>query len=149
MFAMQFAAMQGYWAAENGIIFMSMSPTAEDDIKAVIDRVRRGEKAADHPHAAAMARLGRGHNIGMTFNLAALKPMAMMFGMFGMPREMIQAFQNIPDVLALSTAVTFPDGNIRWRGDWPVKEVAKVAESIRKAMPDAPPEEQGGDEKFD
>jgi hypothetical protein len=143
--AMQFAALQGYWAAENGILFMAMSPTAEDDVKAAIDRVRRGEKVADHPHAAAMARLGRGHNIGMTINLAALKPMAMMFGMFGMPREVIQAFQNIPDVLPLSTAITFPDGNLRWRGDWPVKEVAKVAESLRKAMPEPPPE----DEEFD
>lgn len=152
MLAMSLASMQGCMAAENGVFFMAMAPTAQDDLTALLDKVRRGEKAADHPHALAMARLGRGCNMGFTLNLGALKPMAMMFGMFGMPRELIQAFQNIPDVLTMSTAITFPDGNIRWRGDWPVKEVAKVAEMIAKAMPAAPPpapEGEGEDEKFD
>jgi hypothetical protein len=153
MLAAQFGALPQYWAVENGLLFMSMSPTAVDDIKAAIDRVRRGEKVVDHPHALAMARLGRGCNIGFTINLGALKPMAMMAGMF-LPQEAVQAFQRIPDVLTLSTAITFPDGNIRWRGDWPVKEVAKAVESIRKAMPQTPPGEEPGtpqkeDEKFD
>jgi len=150
MMAMQLAMMQGYCAAENGHLFMAMSPTGEDDLKALIDRVRKGE-TVENPHAAAMARLGRGHNLGYTFNLGALKPMAFMLGMFGAPPDVMQAFQNIPDVLPLSTAITFPDGNIRWRGDWPVKEIAKVAESIQKAMgpgagaPPAEPQEEEED----
>jgi hypothetical protein len=149
MLAMQFAMMQGYMAVDKGMLLMAMSPTGEDDLKSLLDRVARGEKVADHPHAQAMARLGRGHNIGMTLNLGALKPMAMMFGMFA-PPEVVQAFQNLPDVLPLSTAITFPDGNIRWRGDWPVREVAKAAEALRKAIPEAPPPEQPAEgEEFD
>ena len=149
---MMFAMMQGCMAIDKGILFMTMSATADDDMKALLDRVNRGEKIADHPHAQAMARLGRGHNIGFTINLGALKPMGMMIGMVapGMPPEVIQAIQNIPDVLPLSTAITFPDGNIRWRGDWPVKEFAKVAETIRGAIPEAePPAPEPEDEKFD
>lgn len=157
--AMMFAMMQGCMAIDKGILFMTMSATGDDDMKILLDKVNRGEKIADHPHTQAMARLGRGHNIGFTFNLGALKPMGMMLGMFapGTPPEVTQAIQNMPDVLPLSTAITFPDGNIRWRGDWPVKEVAKVAETIRKAMPEAkPPAPEGEgpegddeDEKFD
>jgi len=152
MLAMQLAMMQGYIAAENGYLFMAMSPTGEDDLKALLDRVRSGD-AVENPHVAAMARLGRAHNLGFTFNLGALKPMAFMLGMFGAPAEVMQAFQNIPDVLPLSTAITFPDGNIRWRGDFPVKEIAKVAEAIQKAMnpgeKEQPGEGQDDDEDFE
>jgi hypothetical protein len=141
MMAMQLAMMQGCMAVENNLLFMAMSPTAEDDLKALLGKVRRGEKVADHPHLAAMARLGRGHNIGLTFNLGALKPLAMMLPMLGAPPGFAQAMQNVPDVLPLSTAITFPDGNLRWRGDWPVKEVVKIAEAFQKATPEAPPGE--------
>jgi hypothetical protein len=151
MMAMQLAMMQGCMAVEGGFMFMAMSPTAEDDLRALLGKVRRGEKTVDHPHDAAMARLGRGHNLGFTLNLGALKPMAMMFGMMGMPPGVAQAFQNVPDVLPLSTAVTFPDGNIRWRGDWPVKEVVKIAEAFQKGMqpPPPPPGEPAPTDEFD
>ncbi|MCK6458982.1 MAG: hypothetical protein L6Q95_03715 [Planctomycetes bacterium] len=152
--AMVFASMQGFVAAGKDMICMAMSPTAEDDIKALLDKVSRGEKDPAHPHVAAMARLGRGHNVGFTINLGALKPMAMMFQMFGAPPEVGQVIQNVPDVFALSTAVTFPDGNIRWRGDWPVKEAMKIAEAAMGAgaAGEAPPPEESDapeGEKFD
>lgn len=142
--AMFMASMQGYMAATKDLLVVAMSPTAEDDIKALLDKVSRGEKDAEHPHIASMARLGRGHNLGFTFNLGALKPMAMMFQMFGMPPEIGAVIQNVPDVFALSTAVTFPDGNVRWRGDWPVKEAMKIAEAAMGAgaAGEAPPPEQ-------
>jgi hypothetical protein len=142
--AMMFAAMQGFMAVDRDMLFMAMSATAEDDIKALLDRVARGEKDPEHPHATAMARLGRGHNIGFTINLGALKPMAMMLGMMGMPPEVAQVVQNIPDVFPLSTAVTFPDGNLRWRGDWPVKEAMKIAQAALGggAAGEAPPPDQ-------
>jgi hypothetical protein len=156
MLGMYLSSMQGCAAAKDNMLILAMSPTGEDDIKVMLDKVTRGEKIADHPHAAAMARLGRGYNLAFTMNIGALKPMAMMFGMVpNMPREVIQAFQNIPDVLTLSTAITFPDGNIRWRGDWPVKEVAKAAEAVMAAMPKETPQEpegeggEGDDEDFD
>jgi hypothetical protein len=142
--AMILTSMQGFLALDKDILYMVMSPTAEDDIKALLDKVSRGEKDAEHPHVAAMARLGRGHNIGFTINLGALKPMAMMLGMFGMPPEVAQVIQNVPDVFTLSTSVTFPDGNVRWRGDWPVKEAMKIAEAAMGAggAGEAPPPDQ-------
>ncbi len=148
--AVAFASMQGCMAAENGVLFMVMAPMAQEDLKALLDKVRRGEKLPDHPHAQAMARLGRGHNIGFTINLGALRQMLQMFaGM--MPPEARQIMQAIPEVLPFSTAVTFPDGNIRWRGDWPAKEIAKIAGTVAKPTPPAPvptaPEDEG--EKFD
>ncbi len=150
MLAMYFASMQGCMAAENGVLFMAMSPTADDDLKTLLDKVRRGEKLPDHPHAQAMARLGRGHNIGFTVNFGALKSMLLMFGGM-MPPEMRPVAQAIPEVLPFSTAITFPDGNIRWRGDWPAKEIAKIAGTVARPTPPAPaptaPEDEG--EKFD
>jgi len=146
--AMVFSNMQGFMAIHKDLCLMAMSPTAEDDIKALIDKVERGEKDMEHPHIVAMSRLGRGHNIGMTFNLGALKPMVMMFGMMGVPQEVMQVAQNVPDVFTLSTAVTFPDGNLRWRGDWPVKEAMKIAEMSMgqgeggEATPQAPSPDQ-------
>jgi len=139
--AMAFAAMQGYLAVDKDILFLTMSPTAEDDMKALLDKVSRGEKDLESPHIKAMQRLApRGCNLGMTINLGALKPMAMMLGMMGMPREVAQVVQNIPDVLPLSTAITFPDGNIRWRGDWPVMEAVKIAQAaLGTAKESAPP----------
>jgi hypothetical protein len=77
--------------------------------------------------------------------------MAMMFQMFGAPPEVGQVIQNVPDVFALSTSVTFPDGNIRWRGDWPVKEAMKIAEAAMGAGAAPPPEksDEPEGEKFD
>ncbi|HEX5138577.1 MAG TPA: hypothetical protein VFY93_16510 [Planctomycetota bacterium] len=161
--AMVFSSMQGYMAIHKDLCFMAMSPTAEDDLKALIDKVGRGEKDAENPHLAAMSRLGRGHNIGFTINLGALKPMVMMLGMMGVPPEVMQVAQNVPDVFTLSTAVTFPDGNLRWCGDWPVKEAMKIAQAAMPAggaegageSPPPPPDqpkpedEEPEGEKFD
>jgi hypothetical protein len=154
MVAMSLATMQGCMAARGNLLYVAMSPTGEDDLKVLLDKVQRDEKVTDNPHAQAMARLGRGYNIGFTFNVGALKQPIRMFAMFGVPNEVVQAVQAIPDVLTLSTAITFPDGNIRWRGDWPVKDVAKAAEAIMKSMPQAKKPEkgeddEGGDEEFD
>jgi hypothetical protein len=150
MLAMQAAMMEICVAAENGILFFAMSPTAEDDVRAALKRVRQGERVENHPHAEAMARLGRAHNLGFTMNVGALKPMAMMMGMFGMPADAQQAIQRIPDWMPLSTAITFPDGNLRWRGDWPVKEAMKIAEGFKKApAEEQPPAAPGDDEEFD
>ncbi len=145
MLAMSFAGMPGCLAARDGILFVAMAPTAQDDVCVLLDKVQRGEKVADSPHAQAMARLGRGCNIGLTINLGALKPMLLMFGGM-MPPEARMVIQNIPESLPFSTAITFPDGNIRWRGDWPVKEFAKIGETIMKAMPAQPPPPQPGEE---
>lgn len=148
-FAMMLAMMQGFFAVDHDMVFMAMSPTAEDDLRAILDKVSRGEKDTENPHIKAMSRLSRGCNFGFTINLGALKPMAMMFGMMGMPREVAQVIQAVPDVLPLSTAVTFPDGNIRWRGDWPVMECVKIAQqALGVGGGEAPPAEDEG-QKFD
>ena len=123
------AMSQTYLAADNGHLFMVVSATAEDDIKILIDQVRKGAKI-EHPHSKIMATLGREHNMGLSFNLSALKPLAMMAGMFGVPPELTQAIQNLPDNMMLATSITIADGDIHWRGNWPVKEIAKIAEAM-------------------
>lgn len=152
--AMMFASMQGCFAIDKDLVLMAMSPTGEDDLRALLDKVNSGQKDMDNPHMKAMARLApRGCNVGFTINLGALKPMAMMFGMMGMPREVAQVIQAVPDVLPLSTAITFPDGNIRWRGDWPVMECVKIAQQALGAAPGEaqppPPAPEDEGEKFD
>ena len=142
--AMMLAMYQYYFAAENGYMFVAMSATGEDDLKELIDLVRAGKKV-EHPHMEAMGRLGA-HNFGFTLNLGALKPMAMMLQMVPfVPQEAIQAINNLPDDLPLSTAVTLGDGNIHWRGDFPVQELAKVAAAITGAKKKAAPQEEDED----
>jgi hypothetical protein len=154
--AMFLASMQGVLALDNGFLVIAMSPTAQDDIGALLDKIDNGEKDMEHPHVKAMARLGRGHNFGFTINLGALKPMAAMAQMFGAPPQFGQAMQSVPDIFPLSTAVTFDSGNIRWRGDWPVAEAVKIAQAVmgppKKAEPsptEPKPEDEGDTKEFD
>ena len=93
-------------------------------------------------------RLGGAHNMGITFNLAALKPMGAMAGMFGAPPAVAQALSNLPDSLTLSTAISFTDGNLHWRGDWPVKDVAKIAATVMAAQEGAKPEGDKDEEDY-
>ena len=124
---------QTYMAAE-GRYLVSVTGQlgqAEGKIKALLDKVRKGE-VAEHPHAKAMARLGRKRNIGISINVAAAKQFGFVFMMAGAP-ELAQAIGDLPDELYVSTAISIWEGNIHWRGDWPVKEIAKVVEAMRGA----------------
>ncbi|MHC4972182.1 MAG: hypothetical protein ACYTG3_07615 [Planctomycetota bacterium] len=151
MLAMQLAMMQTYLAVEGGFLVTVTSPTAEDDIRGLLDMVRTGKPDEQHPHTRAMARLGRAHNIGFTLNAGALKPLGMMFGMF-LPVPGVQdALTHLPDELYFSTAVTFSDGDLHWRGDWPSQKIVKMAQAIHAAEAErekkaAEPEEE---EDFD
>jgi hypothetical protein len=84
-----------------------------------------------------MAQLGRARHFGLTLNLATLKPFLQMLPMFvpGLPPEVAQGVNAMPDELFLSTAFNFQGGDVHWRGDWPVQEVAKIVESMRPKKP--------------
>ncbi|MHC4547547.1 MAG: hypothetical protein ACYTEZ_02125 [Planctomycetota bacterium] len=143
--AMMMSMMQTYIAAEGRHLLTVMSPTAEDDIRGLLDTVRQGQPA-EHPHAKAMARLGP-HNIGFTFNAGAIKQMLMMM-VWAMPPAAQQAVQNVPNDLFFSTAVTMNGGDLHWRGDWPVQEIAKIAQAITAAQEKKEKEEEE-EEDFD
>jgi len=36
----------------------------------------------------------------------------------------------IPDELYLSSSVAIQEGHLHWRGDWPLKDLAKIAEAV-------------------
>ncbi|MHC4161195.1 MAG: hypothetical protein ACYSUM_03555 [Planctomycetota bacterium] len=149
MLAMQLAMMQTYLAVEGSYLVTVSSPTAEDDIRGLLDKVRTGKPDEQHPHSQAMARLGRAHNVGFTVNAGALKPMGMMLGMF-MPVPGIQdVVNNLPDELYFSTAVTFSGGDIHWRGDWPSREIAKMAQAIHAAEAERQKELEDPEEEED
>jgi hypothetical protein len=133
MLAMQLAMMQTYLAVEGGYLVTVTSPTAEDDIRGLLDKVRTGKPDEQHPHTRAMARLGRAHNMGFTLNAGGLKPLGMMLGMF-MPVPGVQdALTHLPDELYFSTAITFNDGDLHWRGDWPSEKIVKMVQAIHAA----------------
>lgn len=151
MIAMQLAMMQTYLAVEGGYLVSVTSPTAEDDIRGLLDKIRTGKPDEQHPHSKAMARLGRAHNVGFTLNAGALKPLAMMFGML-LPVPGVQdALNNLPDELYFSTAINFSGGDLHWRGDWPSQKIVKMAQAIhaaeveRKKKAEEPEEEEDFD----
>ncbi len=131
--------MQTYVAVEGRYLCTVNAMTGETDMRELLDRVRAGSDAA-HPHLAAMARLARGRNLGITFNVGQLKSFGMLLG--AMAPEAGQALAMLPDALTLSTSITFHDGNIQWRGDWPLKEIGQIVEKMRAAFG-----ERGGAEK--
>jgi len=137
----QLSMIQTFYAAEGRFLLTTSSPTAEDDLKGLLDTVRTGQMA-ETAHTAAMARLGK-HNIGFTLNLGSLKPFGMMLGMFGAPQEAMQAIQAMPDVLPFSTAVTLNEGDIHWKGDWPVAEIAKIVEGVAAGAQKKEPAKEG------
>ncbi len=149
MLAMQLAMMQTYLAVEGGYLVTVTSPTAEDDIRGLLDKIRTGKPDDQHPHTKAMARLGRAHNVGFTLNAGALKPLGMMFGMF-MPVPGVQdALAQLPDELYFSTAMTFADGDLHWRGDWPSGKIVKMAQAIHAAEQERKKKEQEPEEEED
>jgi hypothetical protein len=127
--AMFMAMMQTYVAAEGRHFVTVTSPTAEDDLRGLLDKIRTG-KPTEHPHARAMARLGRAHNVGFSLNAGALKPVLGMLGMFMPVPAFQQAITHLPDELYFSTAITFSDGDLHWRGDWPSDRIVKMAQAI-------------------
>lgn len=145
-FAMMAAGMQGYIAVADGHMFTVQSMTAETDIKGLIDRFVKRERA-DTAHTLAMARFGRTRSMGISFNVGALKPLGM-FVAFVSPQA-AQAVSSLPDELYLSTSMTFADGDIRWRGDWPAAKLITTAGTIVEAMSPKAKPKQGEAEEFD
>jgi hypothetical protein len=117
------------YATVNGLVLtvssMIADPTA--DLQQLIDRVQKGERL-EPPHIKALDRLGRRHNVGLTINAGALKVLGGQLFMFP---EVAQALFLMPDDLSMTTVISVWDGNIHWRGDWPVEEVAKIAGTIQ------------------
>jgi hypothetical protein len=144
--AMYMAMMQTYVASEGRHFLSVTSPTAEDDIRGLLDKVRTG-KPDEHPHAKAMARLGRAHNAGFSLNAGALKPMGMMIGMFVPVPGVQQVFNHLPDELYFSTAITFSDGDLHWRGDWPSSKIVKMVQAIQAAEEKKEKELEGAEEE--
>lgn len=128
--AMVAANLQGFMAVDGRYLLTVQSLTGESDLKALIDRVRSGERK-ETSHGKAMARLGRTRSAGLSINLGALKPFAMLLAMVD-PRA-AKAMSSLPDELLLSTAISFVDGDIRWRGDWPVAPALKTAAAVMEA----------------
>jgi hypothetical protein len=147
MIAAQTAMVQTYFAAEGRHLFFAASPSAEADIKALIDTVRKGASEEDHPHIKAMGRLGRTRNFGVSMNIGALKPFAPMLMMVA--PELAQAAAKLPDTLLMSTAVSFVEGDIRWKGDWPLKEILEIVGALEGAGPQGGEQQPPPDEDFD
>ena len=145
MLGMMTAGKETYVAVEGRHLLVVQAGNAETDMKALIDRVR-GKPDMDHPHLKAMSRLGRKRHMGITFNLSGIKAFGPMLNMFA-PR-VGKVINNLPDNLTMSTAITLADGNIHWRGDWPVKELAALAGTLMAEGP-APPVGKAPDEDFD
>jgi hypothetical protein len=139
---MMMAAMlpQSYLAVEGNYLLLSQSQMGDGELRALIDLVRAGNQAGDHPHVLAMNRLLRKRNFGLTINVGALKPLAFFLAM--QAPQAAAAVNALPDRLLLSTAATFEGGELRWRGDWPVKEIAAVAEAVAGSQASGPGEEE-------
>ena len=62
--------------------------------------------------------------------------------------DLAQIFAGFPDEMYTSTALSITrDGNLRWKGDWPVKQILQFVDSAVKAQKKA--EEAAPDEEFD
>ena len=131
-FGMLAAMMQTYLAAGHGHLVSVMSPTGADDVRSILDRLAAG-KARGSAHLTEMARLGGKRNMGLTINVSALRNVMMMGAML-MP-EVAQIANAIPDGFVFSTAVDVSSGNIEWKGNWPVAQIAKVAGAVNGMKP--------------
>lgn len=142
-----YAGMFQMWTAIEGRYLLTvMSPTGESDLRGLIDTVRAGHPA-DNPHMAAMKRYGAGRNIGISMNIGAIKPMAMMMGMFA--PEAAKMAMALPDEMLLSTAMSFAGGNVAWRGNWPAADFMKLAAAIPSGDRPGKPAEPGKPEPED
>jgi hypothetical protein len=147
MLGMMTAGVETYVAVEGRLLLVVQSANAETDMKALIDRAR-GQPDMEHPHIKAMSRLGRKRHTGITFNVSGIKPFGMMLNMFA--PKLGKVVQDLPDNLTMSTAFTMADGNIHWRGDWPVKEMAAFAVTLKEMAEGAVlPGGKAPDEDFD
>ena len=147
MLAMMLASSQTYFAAESGHVFMVSSADPEQGIRDLIDRVRKGEKRAN-PHSEAMGRLGRKHNLGVTFNVGQLRMLAPLLLM--VQPEAGKALAKLPEKLYISSALTFEEGSLRWRGSWPAKQIIDAVKTIREGAAEAEgPAPKPADEDFD
>ncbi len=140
--AMVAGMMQHYIAAGHGHLIAVMSPTGADDVRTLLDRISAG-KARDSLHLKQMDRFGRARTMGLTLNVSALKQVLMTFAM--MAPEMAKLANAIPDDLAVSTAVTTSNGNIEWKGNWPLGKFAAIAE----VMNGGGAKPKSDDEEFD
>jgi hypothetical protein len=77
-----------------------------------------------------MARLMPDRHEGISINLGALKPILGMAA-FALP-DAAQFVGLMPDDLWMSTALAVRGGHIHLRGDWPLLEIAAIAERAGK-----------------
>jgi len=119
---------QSYFAIEGSMMVLSQSALGDAELKAMIDLVRAGTKAADHPHIAAMNRLGRKRHIGLTINVGIVKQFAFFLAM--QSPEAFRAVSAIPDTMLMSTAIVMEGGALHWRGDWPLKEIGQIIQTV-------------------
>jgi hypothetical protein len=117
------------FAVEGGRLLVVQSPSAESELRALILKVRAGDRS-EHPHTKAMERLMADRQEGLSVNLGALKPLLGMFAL-AVPQgaQVVNAF---PDDLRFSTALAVRGGHVHLRGDWAVKECLEFAAKIKK-----------------
>lgn len=133
------------WMAVDGRYLLAVnSLNGEADLQGLLDTVRKGAPDRDHPHLAAMRRLGAKRSTGISVNVGALKPFGMMAAMF--QPDLAKLVGAFPDEFFMSTSVRLDEGNIRWRGDWPLKEMLKLARAVLEEEGAAAPP---ADEEFD
>lgn len=128
MFALQ---MQTFFAVEGRYLLVVQSSLGENELRALILRVRAGERA-EHPHTMAMERLMPDRQEGLSVNLGTLKPILAMFAMAA--PEAAKVVNAIPDDLRFSTALAVRGGHIHIRGDWALKECLDFAATFREML---------------
>ncbi len=137
-------------AVDSGMLLSASGTGAKTELLDLIDRLRAGKKSADHPHLTALQRLGDYH-VAFTINVGALKPFAMLFAM--QAPEAGQIMNAIPEQMLLSTAIRMDDGDISWKGEWPLQEMkgllAKVAEMTDSEDAEKGLKEAEDEEDFD
>jgi len=128
MFCLQ---MRTCFAVEGHHLLVVQSGSPENELRALLSRVRSDERK-EHPHSKAMERLMPDRAEGLSINIGTLKPVLGMIAM-AVPQaaKVVNAF---PDDLWLSTALSVQGGNIRIRGDWPLKECLDFAATMKKTL---------------
>ena len=147
---MQMALMMAtyYMAAEGNHLYMVMSMNAELELKDLLDRVRKGAPKAG-AHSKAMDRLGRKRNMGFTLNFGALKPILMMFAMADQTGQANAYLNAMPDELLMSTAIAVHEGDVHWKGDYPLAKIVKMIDDIKALQGEQGGDQPGGDSEFD
>jgi len=128
MFCLQ---MRTCFAVEGRYLLVVQSGSPETELCSLLSRVRSDERK-EHPHTKAMERLMPDRAEGLSLNVGTLKPVLGMLAM-AVPQaaKVVNAF---PDDLWLSTALSVRGGNIRVRGDWPLKECLDFVATLKKTL---------------